>query len=165
MSTKADKAEQSQERRAGTKQLVERLTSDRATMLALFCQVAGLEPFKQDKSGKPSRALLDKFCQVLVDYIAAGHFSLYERIVNGKERRRDTAKLAEELYPRINRTTDAAIAFNDKYDFEKHPEISDELEGDLSRLGEELAKRIELEDQLLNALMVPGAVTSDASVR
>jgi regulator of sigma D len=165
MSTKTDKDTQSQERRAGTKQLVERLTSDRAAMLALFCQVAGVEPFKRDKSEKSSRALLDEFCQVLVDYIAAGHFSLYERIINGKERRRDTAKLAEELYPRINQTTDAAIAFNDKYDFEKYPEISDELESDLSRLGEELAKRIELEDQLLNALMVSGAVTSDASTR
>lgn len=165
MPTKTDKATQSQERRTGTKQLVERLTSDRAEMLALFCQVAGLEPFKQEKSEKPQRALLDEFCQVLVDYIAAGHFSLYERIVNGKERRRDTAKLAEELYPRINQTTDTAIAFNDKYDSEIHPEISDELEGDLSRLGEELAKRIELEDQLLKALMVPDAVTSDASLR
>jgi regulator of sigma D len=165
MSTKTDKATQSQERRTGTKRLVERLTSERAEMLALFCQVAGLEPFKQDRSKKPPRTLLDEFCQVLVDYIAAGHFSLYERIVNGKERRRDTAKLAEELYPQINQTTDAAIAFNDKYDSEQHPEISDELEGDLSRLGEELAKRIELEDQLLKALMVSGAVASDASVR
>ncbi|MFQ5546395.1 MAG: sigma D regulator [Acidiferrobacterales bacterium] len=165
MSTKTDKTTQSQERRTGTKQLVERLTSERAEMLALFCRVAGLEPFKQDKSEKPPRALLDEFCQVLVDYIAAGHFSLYERIVNGKERRRDTAKLAEELYPRINQTTDAAIVFNDKYDSEKYPEISDKLEGDLSRLGEELAKRIELEDQLLKALMVSGAVTSDASGR
>ena len=165
MSTKTDKATQSQERRTGTKQLVERLTSERAEMLALFCQVAGLEPFKQDKSKTPPRALLDKFCQVLIDYIAAGHFSLYERIVNGKERRRDTAKLAEDLYPRINQSTDAAITFNDKYDSEKYPEISDELEGDLSRLGEELAKRIELEDQLLKALMMSGAVTSDASGR
>jgi regulator of sigma D len=165
MSTKTDKATQSQERRTGTKQLVERLTSERAEMLALFCQVAGLEPFKQAKSKTPPRALLDEFCQVLIDYIAAGHFSLYERIVNGKERRRDTAKLAEDLYPRINQSTDAAITFNDKYDSEKYPEISDELEGDLSRLGEELAKRIELEDQLLKALMVSAAVTSDVSGR
>jgi regulator of sigma D len=165
MSTKTDKAAQSQERRTGTKRLVERLTSERAEMLARFCQVAGLEPFKQDKSEKPPRVLLDEFCQLLVDYIAAGHFSLYERIVNGKERRRDTAKLAEDLYPRINQSTDAAITFNDKYDSEKYPEISDELEGDLSRLGEELAKRIELEDQLLKALMVSGAVTSDVSGR
>lgn len=164
MSTKADKAAQSKERRTGTKQLVERLTSERAEMLALFCQVAGLEPFKQDKSEKPSRALLDEFCQVLVDYVAACHFSLYERIVNGQERRRDTAKLAEELYPRINETTDSAIAFNDKYDSEQHPEISDDLEADLSRLGEELAKRIELEDQLMKSLMMSGAATSDASV-
>lgn len=165
MSTKTDKAAQPQERRTGTKRLVARLTADRAEMLALFCQVAGLEPFKQHKPDKPPHELLQEFCQVLVDYIAAGHFSLYERIVNGKERRKDTAKLAEQLYPRIKETTDVAMDFNDKYDFEKKHEISDDLQNDLSKLGEELALRIELEDKLLKALLLPVETELDVPMR
>ena len=87
-----------------------------------------------------------------MDYIAAGHFGLYERISSGKERRQGVNSLAEELYPRIAETTDIAVAFNDKYDCGDDGKIGPNLGKDLSRLGEELALRAELEDQLLNAM-------------
>lgn len=164
MSSKSGKAASTPERRTGTKTLVEKLTAERAEMLALFCRVAGLEPFKDDNLEKQSPALLQEFCQVLVDYIAAGHFSLYERIVNGAERRRDTAKLAEELYPRIAQTTEAALAFNDRYDTEEKRDIPTDLEKDLSQLGEKLALRIELEDQLLKGLLSPAEVEVKSNI-
>ena len=77
------------ERRTGSQELVQKLVAERTEMLVLYCQLAGLEPFGNGKNSrtKPAQELLQKFCQVLVDYIAAGHFSLYERIVNGTERR------------------------------------------------------------------------------
>ncbi len=154
------------ERRSGTKNLVDKLTAERAEMLTLFCRVAGLDPFKDDAQ-RHAPEVLQEFCQVLVDYIAAGHFSLYERIVNGAERRRDTAKLAEKLYPRIAGTTEAVLAFNDKYDTEEQRDEAPQLDEDLSILGEELALRIELEDQLLKALLSPHTVEikSDISLR
>ncbi|MFQ5994370.1 MAG: sigma D regulator [Acidiferrobacterales bacterium] len=164
MSSKSRKATQTQERRTGTKSLVEKLTGERAEMLTLFCRVAGLEPFKDDNPDKQSPALLQEFCQVLVDYIAAGHFSLYERIENEAERRQAAAQLAENLYPRIAQTTEAALTFNDKYDTEEKRDIPSELEKDLSRLGEELALRIELEDRLLKALMSPRETETKPSV-
>ncbi len=151
------------ERRSGTKNVVDKLTAERAEMLGLFCRVAGLEPFK-DEAQKHSPKVLQEFCQVLVDYIAAGHFSLYERIINGAERRRDTAKLAQELYPRIAETTEAALAFNDQYDTEEQRDEAPDLEQDLSRLGEQLALRIELEDQLLKALLSPTTVEIKSNV-
>ena len=49
-----------------------------------MCEVLGLKPFTADK---PVKDLLGEFNSVLVDYIAAGHFSLYQRIVEGNERR------------------------------------------------------------------------------
>jgi regulator of sigma D len=51
-------------------------------------------------------------------------------------------------------TTDSILDFNDKYDFQGNREaISLEtLEQDLSRLGESIADRIELEDQLIQVL-------------
>jgi len=142
---------QQTERRAATDHLAESLVTERTEMLVLFCRVAGLEPFNEVKNRKNAAASLQQFCQVMVDYIAAGHFSLYERIVNGTERRKKIADLAEKLYPRISQTTEAALDFNDKYDCEES-EISDDLGDDLSRLGEELAVRVELEDQLLSAM-------------
>ena len=86
---------------------------------------------------------------MMVDYLAAGHFSLYERIVNGNERRQSFAQLADKLYPRIAETTQAALDFNDKYDGKNGQELSMSFDGDLSHLGELLANRIEMEDRLL----------------
>lgn len=139
-----------EERRAGTQKIVEKLQAERAEVLVLFCRVAGLEPFSGE--AKPVQLLLQDFCQLLVDYVATGHFGLYERIVTGQERRKRVADLAEQLYPRIAQTTQIALEFNDKYDCGDHCEQLDDLSGDLSRLGESLAARIELEDQLLEAM-------------
>jgi regulator of sigma D len=138
------------ERRQGSQDLVAKLVTERTEMLAVFCRLAGIEPYTPDK---PVQQLLQEFCQILVDYVAAGHFALYERIVEGKERRREVAQLAGEVYPRIALSTDAALDFNDKYDCEDHCTVLDTLSADLSRLGEEIAVRIELEDRLLASMM------------
>lgn len=137
------------ERRAHTREMIAKLVSERTNMLVLYCRVAGLEPFT---ATKPVQVALQEFCQILIDYIASGHFVLYERISNGTERRRDVAQLAEELYPRIARATEVALDFNDKYDCEDHCDVLDSLAADLSQLGEEMAVRIELEDRLLEVL-------------
>jgi len=142
-------ASKDQERRSSSQEVIQKLLAERTEMLALYCQIAGLDPFGKNSRGKHSLELLQKFCQVLVDYIAAGHFSLYERVVNGTERRQRIAGLADQLYPRIADTTEAALDFNDKYDCGDHCQIAASFDDDLSRLGEELATRIELEDQLL----------------
>lgn len=143
------------ERRAVTQETVQKLITERTEMLALYCQMAGLEPYKNSKNSrvKPAQEMLQKFCQVLVDYIAAGHFSLYERIVNGTERRQQVSTLAEKLYPQIADSTEAALDFNDRYDCGDHCEISLSFADDLSRLGEKLATRIELEDRMIKHLI------------
>ena len=138
------------ERRMRTRNMVDKWLVERQEMLVLYCQVAGLEPYTPDK---PSKQLLRSFCQVLVDYIAFGHFEVYDRISRGEERRNQVLKIAEEIYPRVAEVTELAVAFNDKYDSEDHEQELGELDKDLSRLGSELASRIELEDQVVNALL------------
>ena len=137
------------ERRSGTQEMIAKLNAERTEVLVSFCKVAGLEPFVEEK---PARLALQEFCQVLVDYLATAHFNIYERIANRTERRREAATLAEQIYPRILESTQIALDFNDKYDCADHCEHTDSLSKDLSTLGEELAQRIELEDQLIKAL-------------
>jgi len=152
----AAQGKQADERRTNTQETVHKLIAERTEMLSLYCQLAGLEPFAngngKNARQKHSQELLQKFCQVLVDYIAAGHFSLYERIVNGTERRQQISVLAEELYPRIAQSTETALDFNDKFDSGEDFEISPSFSDDLSHLGEDLAARIELEDRLLQLI-------------
>lgn len=119
-------------------------------MLVLFERLAGVEPYADER---PNDELLREFSQILVDYIASGHFGLYERISEGKERRRGVVKLAERLYPRIANTTQVAVEFNDVYEKMNGDSKSGELTGMLSKLGEELAVRIELEDQLISEMI------------
>lgn len=140
------------ERREQTKQTIAKLLRERQQVLVLYCQVAGLEPYTPDKQ-KPVLARLQEFCQLLVDYSAFGHFEIYDRIGRGEERRAQVAHVAEELYPRIVETTNAAVAFNDKYDPSDHPLSIDHLSDDLSALGQVLATRIEMEDRLIGALL------------
>lgn len=138
------------ERRHGSQDLVGKLVAERTEMLATFCRLAGIEPYSAND--KSVQTLLQEFCQILVDYVAAGHFAVYERILEGKERRKEVADIAAEVYERIAQSTDMALDFNDKYDCEDHCTVLDSLSKDLSQLGEELALRIELEDKLLTAM-------------
>lgn len=138
------------DRRAAGRGVIDRLLSERRDMLVLFCRVAGLDPFPHQEK---VQHVLQEFCQVLVDYVAAAHFSLYERIINGTERRQAVVAMANSLYPRIEACTETAIVFNDKYDCSDQCQSIVHLQDDLSELGEALATRIELEDSLIEAMI------------
>ncbi len=138
------------ERRVGTQEMINKLLEERQEMLVLFCQVASLEPYTKSNPVKPK---LQAFCQVLVDYIAFGHFEVYERIAQGKERRARVVQVAEKIYPKLAEATEVAVAFNDKYDASEVDSLMENLPKDLSTLGEELAVRIELEDRLVGAML------------
>ncbi len=138
------------ERRSGTRALIDKMLSERQRMLVLFERCAGVEPYADET---PNDELLQEFSQILVDYIASGHFGLYERICEGKERRRGIVRLAEELYPRIADTTQVAVEFNDICEQSIGEDIVGNLMKVLSKLGEELAVRIDLEDQLITEML------------
>lgn len=136
--------------RAGTKRLIEKMLAERDEMLTLMCKVSGLQPYTHDK---PIKEELNEFNQILMDYIAAGHFGLYERIAEGKERRQAVLDEARKIYPRIDETTQIAVSFNDKYDAMDEAEVASSLMDDMPRLAEEISDRIDMEDQLINAML------------
>ena len=138
------------DRRSGTRSLIDKMLGERQKMLVLFERCAGVEPYADER---PNDELLQEFSQILVDYIASGHFGLYERISKGKERRRGIVKLAEDLYPRIADTTQVAIEFNDVYERSNGGDSNGKMMKMLSKLGEELAVRIDLEDQLITEML------------
>lgn len=143
------------ERRARLHNTIESLVKLRQEVVVAYCQMAGVSSFaSRDVEGHTIEAdQLRSFCQIMVDYTAMGHFEVYQRIIEGKERRRVVKEVAAEVYPAIAETTDYLVDFNDKYDaFEGTSEDVDMLAGDLSRLGEIIAIRGDLEDQILAAL-------------
>lgn len=137
------------ERRQQAYQLITELQNERQKVWSLYCHVAELMPFSANQA---VRKKLTKFSEILIDYISLGHFGVYERLLAGTEHRAPVLSVAKEIYPALSATTEAAVSFNDKYDG-KEKNILDDLKQDLSTLGENLAKRIDLEDQLC-ALML-----------
>ena len=145
--------------RSGTRQIIDDMLAQRTRMLKLLWDLS-----KQDlkQADEAIRETLDDFLSVLVDYIAAGHFGLYERIAMGSERRTPVVETAREIYPRIADTTVAAVEFNERYGTADRKTLSTGLARDLSTLGEEVTTRIELEDRLISAMLgsdyaIPGA--------
>ena len=137
------------ERRSRTFELIQHMLKERHQLLSLLLQASKTE---SGETPEYDWDIIVEFRQVLVDYIAAGHFGLYEKIIEGKERRRAVADLAVKVFPRIEKTAEIALAFDEKYNTEREDVDFSTFEVDLSRLGEELTTRIELEDQLI-ALM------------
>jgi regulator of sigma D len=137
------------ERRQQSNELIAKLQNGRREVWSLYCNVAELKPFSANDAVK---SLLTQFSQLLVDYVSLGEFGVYERLLAGTERRSRVLTVAKELYPEFSKTTDAAISFNDKYDNVQKIEVFDDLEQDLSDLGESLAKRIDLEDRLCEVM-------------
>ncbi len=142
--------EASQERRSESQSQLHTLLETRTETLTLFNQLAEMRPFTPDRE---SQLMLQEFCEAIVDYTASAHFQLYRFIDDGTERRSNVKEFATNVYPQISDMTKVILAFNEKYDCSDHCNNLTELADDLSQLGEVLADRILLEDQLISLLL------------
>jgi len=146
----AEKISAEENRRTRQTHTINNLLQERQQVLVSMCELAELE------SGDvpPDTVIhnLRGFNQQLVDYTALGHFEIYERIIDGKERRGNIKVVADRVYPSISDTTQVFVEFNDKYDGVDEPESLGDLYSDLSSIGEAMADRIESEDVLLREI-------------
>jgi len=146
----AEKISAEENRRTRQSHTINNLLHERQQVLVSMCELAELE------SGDvpPDTVIhnLRGFNQQLVDYTALGHFEIYERIIDGKERRGNIRRVADRVYPSISGTTQVFVEFNDKYDGVDEPESLGNLYSDLSSIGEAMAERIESEDVLLREI-------------
>jgi regulator of sigma D len=146
----AEKISAEENRRTRQSHTINNLLHERQQVLVSMCELAELE------SGDvpPDTVIhnLRGFNQQLVDYTALGHFEIYERIIDGKERRGNIKMVADRVYPSISGTTQVFVEFNDKYDGVDEPDSLGNLYSDLSSIGEAMAERIESEDVLLREI-------------
>ncbi len=137
------------ERQAHDHRVVLELLEERRQLWSLYTAL------EQRPPSTPEQALetrLREFCQILVDYISLGHFEMYPRLTDVPERRARVQTLANSLYPKFMDATDAAIAFNDRYEHLAAAALGKALDDDLASLGQALTSRFALEDQLIDAM-------------
>lgn len=143
-----DNCQSARERWGGVSEIIDRWLQERQDLLVLFCKLSAQKDgiFPSD-----SENLLQRFCQILVDYVSAGHFEVYERLVDEGREFDDQEGLskAKVHYKTIDSTTELILDFNDKY--QETDDLSSLLQ-DLSRLGETLETRFEAEDRMIEVL-------------
>ena len=146
----AEKISAEDNRRTRQTETISNLLTERHEVMVSMCALAEMESaeisFKEVISG------LKSFNQALMDYTALGHFEIYERIIEGKERRGNIKRVADKAYPAISETTQRFVDFNDKYDGADASDSVDNLYTDLSSVGDAMADRIESEDLLLREI-------------
>lgn len=140
--------ESARERWGGVSIIIDRWLQERQDLLVIYCELSGLSAEASQRGEK-----LQSLCQILVDYVSAGHFEIYDQLVKEAREFEDVEALKEapKLFDIVDATTEAVLDFNDKYQ-----EIDDltTLANDLSHLGETLATRFEAEDRMIEVLHV-----------
>lgn len=149
------RVQQAQKKWGGSLSAIDNWLDERQQLIVNYCRLAGLPPFEKDRHTMPSQERIKEFCQLLMDYLSAGHFEVYERIVtqcaiNGTNSR----KLADSLYPKIAVSTDLALEFNDNYADHLSTRKSGTFDTELSALGQALEERFALEDKLIETLYI-----------
>ena len=130
-------------------ELLTRWLKERRAVLGKYTEIVVTLDTRFDAA--PLQPRQKALCELLVDYISAGHFEVFLALINEAESfGDDSCALTEKLIPAIGDTTEVILAYEEKYGYaEGHLE---KLKRDLSALGEVLESRFVLEDRLIAGL-------------
>ena len=146
-----ESCQNAQERWGGVHQLIDRWLQERHELVSAFGELCdkpqGVANNTQD---------VQRLCEILVDYVSAGHFEVYEQLTVEAKAFGDQRglELAKQIYPRIEAITEVALAFNDRCDNGDCRDAAS-LNAELKRLVQLLHQRVELEDCLIQVLHNP----------
>ena len=103
------------ERWGGVNDIIDKWLHERQQLLVSYCDLSGTNLF--DEENVSHQEQVKRFCQILVDYVSAGHFEVYDQLIKEGQDFDDKVALkqAAELYDVIDNTTESLIDFNDKY--------------------------------------------------
>ncbi|EIK97272.1 anti-RNA polymerase sigma 70 factor [Pseudomonas sp. M47T1] len=155
-----ESCQNAQERWGGVHKLIDRWLQERQTLVEAFDVLV-----ETPEALAGNRKKLKEFCGVLVDYVSAGHFEVYEQLIaeaNAFDDKRGLELAEDTLFPRIEAITQFALAFNDHCD-KGDCSCATTLTTKFKELGSHLHERFELEDCLIEVLH--NAHKEDAAVQ
>ena len=131
---------------------------ERQELIRILCSLT-----EEELSQAEFAQRLESFCEVLVDYLSAGHFEVFSELEN--EARTFDARgiqLVNALYPYLEQSTEVALWFNDRCDQLRNSSTKyEQIRSELSYLGESLTDRFELEDQMIEYVHRSNAVEAN----
>lgn len=131
--------------------LVRRWLEERQSLIVLMM---GLGEHAQGQTDTiPLYERVQAFCEVLMDYVSAGYFEVYDELLaEGEAQGRKVLADGQALLQKLQPTLDAIIGFNDLHDDPEDAEVLDGLPHELSRLGLVLEERFQIEDRMIALL-------------
>ena len=154
-----ERCRNSQERWGGVHELIDRWLRERQDLVTALVELGkGVEP------GKEGVESLKRFCQLMLDYVSAWHFGVYEQLLIEAREFNELRGLevASQLQPRIEAITAEVVAFNDRCPSGRcasDPKLVEELRD----LGKLFCERFELEDCLIELLHNAHRLNAQAS--
>ena len=146
-----DECNTAKERWGGVSDLIDRWLQERQELIVRYCDLGNTPDFTKPEE---LHERLSEVCELLLDYVSAGHFEVYEKLMNEAREFDDGGmEIAARVYPRISKTTQEMLAFNDLLDVsDKSEDDMRAMYGRVSYLGEIMEERFELEDLLIENL-------------
>jgi len=130
-------------------ELLTRWLRERRELLGRYTEI--VVALDSSLSGEAMEQRQRTLCELLVDYVSAGHFEVFNELLNEAVTFADgSGALAEKLIPEIVDTTEVILAYEEKYG--ENVISGGKLKRDLSSLGEVLESRFVLEDRLIAGL-------------
>ncbi|PMR73138.1 sigma D regulator [Billgrantia endophytica] len=153
------------ERWGGVHQLIDRWLDERRELLVSFVE---LKEACDAELEAVSKMQIDRFSELLMDYISAGHFEIYPQLreeANAFEDH-DALIIAAKLLERLDMSTELVLSFDADYSTPvRCQHFLPRLPAWLDRLAKGLTERFALEDQLiarLHAAHTPKAAATNA---
>lgn len=140
------------ERWGGVHQLIDRWLDERRELLVSFLELKEACDAELEAVSKPQ---IDRFSELLMDYISAGHFEIYPQLRQEAHAFNDHAALevAAKLLERLELSTELVLAFDSDYATPvRCQHFLPRLPAWLDRLAKGLTERFALEDQLIARL-------------
>ncbi|WED28452.1 sigma D regulator [Vibrio sp. DW001] len=150
-----NKLKKTQEQWGGSSEVIDHWLDTRQIVIVEYCHLAALKPntYKKAVGKLPTPDELQKYCQHLVDYISEGHFKIYEMVMDKwKSTGFSPTDEINQTYGKIVLTTDPLLNFTDKYANVGKDDPLEDLDNDLSLIGEIIETRFEVEDQLIQMI-------------
>jgi regulator of sigma D len=144
-----ENCQNARERWGGVNEIIDRWLQERQEMLVQYCALSAMD--QQESNTAVRGEMLRNLCQILVDYVSAGHFEIYDQLMKeGREFEDDEAlHEAGDLFAVIDNTTEELLDLNDKY---LETDDLTSLDADLSALGQTLEVRFSAEDRMISVL-------------
>lgn len=142
------KVQQAKAQWGGFDTTIDTWLEERKDLLVQYCKLASLPPFERDDKSLPEKNEIVQFCEILMDYVSAGHFEIYQKILGDA----DDTDTVENILSQIDNNTDKALQFNDEYANIDNNSGLDGFDLRLAELGQHMEERFSYEDQLIQTI-------------